>query len=105
MSRFPFRRWTFSVGRSTFGFLRFMESGHVIFDAHWDHEPYSGRDGAPPPPAQRHGTDGGLGRTAASQTRTAAERRPYLDGVQGTENYAFPRRASLLAGAISPSFG
>src|SRR5687767_12117543 len=32
-----------------------MESGHVIFDAHWDHELYSGRDGAPPPSAQRNG--------------------------------------------------
>src|SRR5687767_10230762 len=27
----------------------------VNFDARWDHEPYSGRDGAPPPSAQRNG--------------------------------------------------
>src|SRR5687768_4467021 len=27
----------------------------TFFDAHWDHEPYSGRDGAPPPSAQRNG--------------------------------------------------
>src|SRR5688572_32237880 len=34
---------------------RNVVNGMVSFDARWDHEPYSGRDGAPPPSAQRNG--------------------------------------------------
>src|SRR5688572_13413358 len=41
------------------GGARYPEPGSwrasTFFDAHWDHEPYSGRDGAPPPSAQRNG--------------------------------------------------
>src|SRR5688500_8276089 len=34
---------------------RFMESPHVLPTRIGHHEPYSGRDGAPPPSAQRNG--------------------------------------------------
>src|SRR5688572_9604565 len=48
MSRFSFRRWTFSVGRSTFGFLRFMERPQINFDAHGNHERAGSGYFAPP---------------------------------------------------------
>src|SRR5688572_621501 len=59
-----------------------MESDHVHFDARWDHELV--QVGTALRRRPRSATDGRwFGRTSASRTRTAAERRPYLDWVHG----------------------